>query len=287
MFSSITNAANTVTSAPFVKDVKKGGVFGIFTASHEGIEREKLKSQISILEEKYKKTHDLEGVLKEYDHFSKSFYYTDLVKSIRSRMIKNINNSEKATQTVVEQSPEQNSEQNFVTSTDLGSDEVEQNSEQVYVLELEGGKYYVGTTGQMDVCYEHHNIGDHNEFTRTFHPVRILSKKPCVSKYDELNTVLEYMEKYGVANVRGATYQFVKMSAPEAIELNKTLMYFCQKHVTYNEGFNLDSTDVITFVMHDFGRFTVEEIAEMRCLQEATVITHLEKCRNFNVAVKN
>jgi hypothetical protein len=95
------------------------------------------------------------------------------------------------------------------------------------------------------------------------------------------------MEKYGVANVRGATYQFVNMSESEAIELNKTLMYFGQKHITYNDGFNLDSTDVITFVMHDYGRFTVKEIAKMRCLQEATVLTHLEKCRNFNVAVEN
>jgi predicted GIY-YIG superfamily endonuclease len=274
MFSSITNAANDVISTPFVKDIKKGGVFGFFTASHEAIERERLKSQISILEDKYKNTHDLEGVLKEYDDFSKSFYYTELVKSIKSRMIKKI------TPTVVEQSS--------VTFLTLESNaEVEQNLEQIYVLELEGDKYYVGTTSHMDTCYEHHNTGTHNEFTRIFHPVRILSKTNLVSKYDELNTVLEYMEKYGVANVRGATYQFVNMSESEAIELNKTLMYFGQKHITYNDGFNLDSTDVITFVMHDYGRFTVKEIAKMRCLQEATVLTHLEKCRNFNVAVEN
>lgn len=270
---SLTSSVETITSTPFAKDVKKGGVFGLVTASIEGIERERLKSEIAFLEDIYKKNHDLEEVLKEYDEFSKAFKYRDTVASIRNRMINRLKKLDKNTQTVPVSVETQNILDDVIPARI------------VYVFELENGKYYVGSTEQMMQCYEQHKEQNCHEFTTKYKPIQIVSQTLMLSKYDELNTVLEYMEKYGVANVRGSLYQTINMQASEVIELQKTLMHTNEKKIKFDDTFNLDSTDVVTFVMHEYGKFTVDEIAQMRGLRDTTILTHLEKCKKFNVEI--
>lgn len=263
MFNSITSsfysAVDGISNTPFVKDVKKGGVFGIVTASIEGIERERLRSEIAMLEEKYKKNNNLQEILDEYDNFSSSFKYRNTVENFRNRMVKHIN----------EKNGSSASEEILYT----------------YVFKLENGKYYVGTTENVQSCYEQHKNDNSNGSINLSKPVEIISQEQTKSKMDEYNTLLDYMDKYGVANVRGCQYQTTNMGSCEAIELQKTLMYLNNKKIKFDEGFILDSTDVATFVMYDFGKFTIDEIAEMRSLRKETVLTHLEKCKKFNVCV--
>jgi predicted GIY-YIG superfamily endonuclease len=261
---SVTSTIDTVYNTPFAKDVRKGGVFGLITASIEGIERERLKSEIDILEQKYRKTNDLNAVLVEYDEFSKSFKYRDTVLSIRNRMVNRLEKINKEIQT---------NTNDFVTT------------KMVYVLELENGKYFVGSSEQLETCYEQHKNGGCHEFTTKYTPVKILEQTLTMSKYDEVNMVYKYMEKYGVSNVRGGPYQSINMSASEAMELQKLLMHTNEKKINFDDGFNLDSTVIATFVMHDFGKFTVDEIAQMRSMKDTTILTHLEKCERYNVTI--
>ena len=77
----------------------------------------------------------------------------------------------------------------------------------LYVLELENGKYYVGTTNRPlnDRILEHFNECG-SEWTRIHYPIKVIETKYNVDKYDEDKYTKLYMDKYGIDNVRGGSY---------------------------------------------------------------------------------
>jgi predicted GIY-YIG superfamily endonuclease len=78
--------------------------------------------------------------------------------------------------------------------------------EQLYVLQLEDGKYYVGKTKDIRRRVEEHARGDGPEWTRTYRPVKVLEVRPLKNEHDENNTTKDVMKKYGEENVRGGAY---------------------------------------------------------------------------------
>lgn len=85
--------------------------------------------------------------------------------------------------------------------------------ESLYVLQLAGGKYYVGKTTDVKNRIEQHMAGKGSEWTRLHKPVKVLETRRLKDQYDETNTTKEYMKKYGIENVRGGAY--VQMDLPE------------------------------------------------------------------------
>src|SRR5436305_15333171 len=85
----------------------------------------------------------------------------------------------------------------------------------VYVLECRKGKYYVGKTTNIKTRFQEHCNGDGADWTRKYEPIRIFKqyKQANNDKYLELNKTLEYMDKYGIKNVRGGPYCQVDLSA--------------------------------------------------------------------------
>jgi predicted GIY-YIG superfamily endonuclease len=77
---------------------------------------------------------------------------------------------------------------------------------ELYVLQLQGGKYYVGQTTDFDTRYKQHKSGTGSIWTATYKPVKILELRPLKDAYDENNTTKELMKKYGIDNVRGGSY---------------------------------------------------------------------------------
>ena len=83
--------------------------------------------------------------------------------------------------------------------------------ESLYVLQLSGGKYYVGKTTDVLKRFEQHNSGNGSAWTKLYAPVKILEVKPITSPHDENNVTKDYMKKYGISNVRGGSYAQVTL----------------------------------------------------------------------------
>ena len=94
----------------------------------------------------------------------------------------------------------------------------------LYVLELEHGKYYVGTTNRPlnDRILEHFNEYG-SEWTRIHYPIKVIETKYNVDKYDEDKYTKLYMDKYGIDNVRGGSYVSVHLPEYQKKALEKEL----------------------------------------------------------------
>lgn len=106
------------------------------------------------------------------------------------------------------------------TSTSESSDSRRIRGDIIYILELKGGKYYIGTTQNFTIRLAQHESGvnsaawvvlhGYNSTVRTF---------AYAHKLDEDNEVKKMMMKYGINNVRGGSYSNVTLTN----EQNKTL----------------------------------------------------------------
>lgn len=82
----------------------------------------------------------------------------------------------------------------------------------VYVLELKGGKYYVGISRDIEKRYEQHECGEGASFTHKYKPIRIVYKENTQSIYKkdaehkENIITLQWMILKGIENVRGGDY---------------------------------------------------------------------------------
>lgn len=76
----------------------------------------------------------------------------------------------------------------------------------IYVLSLESNKYYVGKTCNPYVRITSHFAGKGSAFTRLYKPCNIEQVICDCSDFDEDKITLEYMNKYGIPNVRGGSF---------------------------------------------------------------------------------
>ena len=75
----------------------------------------------------------------------------------------------------------------------------------VYCLQLENGKYYVGTSNQINLRIAAHFEGEGSRWTKLHKPVRIHSV--CLgNRTTERRVTLEMMAKFGWKNVRGGPW---------------------------------------------------------------------------------
>ena len=82
----------------------------------------------------------------------------------------------------------------------------------IYVLQLKRSKYYIGKTN-----YPHFRIKSHfnsfgSEWTKKFKPTKLIKLIPNCTSYDEDKYTLEYMEKFGIDNVRGGSFCRIELS---------------------------------------------------------------------------
>ena len=82
----------------------------------------------------------------------------------------------------------------------------------IYALELEQGKYYIGMTCRFEKRISQHQRGVGSRWTR-IHPmervvetITIKQSDPHVPGNMENKLCAEYMDRYGVNNVRGGTH---------------------------------------------------------------------------------
>jgi hypothetical protein len=77
----------------------------------------------------------------------------------------------------------------------------------IYILRLEGGKYYVGKSRDIGKRVEqHYREGGGSAWTHKYPPIAVDQVLKGVSPFEEDRVVKEYMSRYGIENVRGGTY---------------------------------------------------------------------------------
>ena len=82
----------------------------------------------------------------------------------------------------------------------------------IYILRLQGGKYYVGKTDDVDRRYQQHVKGYGSAWTKKYKPISIAKQIANASPFDEDRYVKEYMNIFGIQNVRGGSYVQIELS---------------------------------------------------------------------------
>jgi hypothetical protein len=76
----------------------------------------------------------------------------------------------------------------------------------IYILKLEQNKYYIGKTSNPYYRIENHTNGSGSAWTKKYKPINVENIIPNCDHYDEDKYVIQYMDKYGISNVRGGTF---------------------------------------------------------------------------------
>jgi predicted GIY-YIG superfamily endonuclease len=82
----------------------------------------------------------------------------------------------------------------------------------IYVLRLEGGKFYVGKSDDILSRYQQHLNGVGSAWTRKYRPISLEKTINKASPFDEDKITKEYMSKYGIDNVRGGSYTQLELA---------------------------------------------------------------------------
>jgi len=82
----------------------------------------------------------------------------------------------------------------------------------IYVLRLEGGRYYVGKSDNVMNRYQQHLTGNGSAWTRKYKPISLEKAIENVSSFEEDKVTKEYMSKYGIDKVRGGSYVEIELS---------------------------------------------------------------------------
>jgi len=90
----------------------------------------------------------------------------------------------------------------------------------IYILRLEGGKWYVGKSEHVQQRYQQHRNGGGSAWTRKYKPISLERMIKHASPFDEDKLTKEYMSKYGIDNVRGGSYVEIELSEFQKEALN-------------------------------------------------------------------
>ena len=93
----------------------------------------------------------------------------------------------------------------------------------IYILKLENNKYYIGKTNNVGEMYKNHSKGIVRIWTKQNKPISIIRTINNTSPFDEDKYVKEYMTYYGIENVRGGSYNQIKLSEENIRFLEKKL----------------------------------------------------------------
>jgi len=91
----------------------------------------------------------------------------------------------------------------------------------IYIIQLEQGKYYIGKTNNPEFRLKSHFNSNGSEWTKIYKPLRVIELKPNCDDYDEDKITIQYMDKYGINNVRGGSFVSVKLDKSTIDTLRK------------------------------------------------------------------
>ena len=143
------------------------------------------------------------------------------MKNITNDEIKNIiNNKTNNEMTNITNDEMKNIINNDETTNIINNDD---NVLVIYVLLLDENKYYVGKTNNLSLRILQHNSSNGSSWTKKYKPIKIVKTIRCNDKFDEDKYTLEYMEKYGILNVRGGSFCDIMLSSSVVKTITKMI----------------------------------------------------------------
>ena len=106
----------------------------------------------------------------------------------------------------------------------------------IYILECDKGKYYVGKSNNVDKRILDHAKTNGSQWTKLYKPQAIENIIEGCDSFDEDKYTIQYMEKYGINNVRGGSFSKIKLSRYEYGVISKMIKsagdkcYLCGKN---------------------------------------------------------
>lgn len=85
-------------------------------------------------------------------------------------------------------------------------------STNIYILKLQGGRFYVGKSDNPMKRYQEHMEGRGSAWTKKYKPISVEKIIPNMSHFDEDKYTKEYMSKHGIDKVRGGSYVEIELS---------------------------------------------------------------------------
>ena len=95
----------------------------------------------------------------------------------------------------------------------------------IYVIECDKKKYYVGRTNDLQQRLSNHFKNGGSRWTKRYTPQRVILVQPSSSTFDEDNTTLVYMSKYGIENVRGGSWCQFELDPSTTKHLQKQIKH--------------------------------------------------------------
>ena len=93
----------------------------------------------------------------------------------------------------------------------------------VYILKLQDEKYYVGKTDNLDVRIKQHFDGCGCAWTNKYPPTEVIEKIENCDNFDEDKITKQYMARYGIENVRGASYSQIELNVDIIEQITKEI----------------------------------------------------------------
>jgi len=97
-------------------------------------------------------------------------------------------------------------------------------STNIYILKLQGGKYYVGKSENPMKRYQEHLSGKGSAWTKKYKPIGVEKVIEKASPFDEDKYTKEYMSKYGIENVRGGAYVSMELDENQEDSLTREIL---------------------------------------------------------------
>jgi hypothetical protein len=97
----------------------------------------------------------------------------------------------------------------------------------VYILELQDNKYYVGKSRSVQDRFKQHTDGLASAWTKRYPPLRVMEVYKDVSLFDEDKYTKETMYRFGIENVRGGSYVTITLTEDQLSLLEKEIKFAC------------------------------------------------------------
>lgn len=158
----------------------------------------------------------------------------------------------------------------------------------IYVLELEGGYYYVGKTNNIVQRFNSHKtVGC--AWTRLHGEPKIVELYECTSIFDEDKYTLEYMNMRGVDYVRGGSYSNIVLSQEQRNNITRALRNANNLCMTCGQSDHFADTCPQSKELHSLKikngsstRVDAETLTSNHSTEESNLTTE-----NFNLIIAN
>ena len=91
----------------------------------------------------------------------------------------------------------------------------------IYAIKLKKEKYYIGKTTNPQFRLQSHFDSNGSSWTKKYKPLQVIEIIPNCDDYDEDKITMQYMDKYGIDNVRGGSFVSVKLDKSTIDTLKK------------------------------------------------------------------